>query len=180
MPGNDQDGQAELLHGGKRSGEPVEEMPEGYELFEHPEQGLVFVRKIRPSRILPEERDNLMAWTRELAGTEYFIVGVEDDSLVVYSPGNAPAESGAIFDKLGPVLPGRMAELEEYFAKNAAYSAMFRFKLVDEEKRLFSVDRWCFKGSINSWFPLASGQSLENQARKFLPHLCEESFFELM
>jgi hypothetical protein len=162
------------------SGEPVEEMPEGYELFEHPEQGLVFVRKIRPTRILPEERDKLMAWTRELAGSEYFIVDIQDDSLVIYTPGNDPAESVQAFDDFLPMLPGRKAEMKEHFATNAVYTAMFRFTLVDEKKRLFAVDRWCFKGSIDNWFPLAAGQSLEKQARRFVPHLCEESFFELM
>lgn len=164
----------------KPTGAPVEEMPEGYELYEHPEQGLVFIRKIRPTRILPEEREKLVAWTRELAGTEYFIVDIQDDSLVVYTPGQGPAESARIFDKLGPIFPGRKAVMEDFFAKNAVYVAMFRFTLVDEKERQFSVDRWCFKGSIDDWFLLAGGESLEKQARKFLPHLCKESFFELM
>jgi hypothetical protein len=164
----------------KPSGEPVEEMPEGYELFEHPEQGLVFVRKIRPTRILPEEREKLMAWTCELAGIEYFIVDIQDDSLVVYSSGTGREESARVFDKLGPMSPGRKAEMTDYFAKNAAYMAMLRFTLADEEKRLFAVERWCFKGSIDDWYPLAAGEPLEKQARKFLPHLGEESFYELM
>ena len=74
----------------KTSGEPVEKMPEGYELYEHPEQGLVHVRKIRPTKVLPQEREQLVAWARELAGTEYFLVDVQDDSLVVYAPADDP------------------------------------------------------------------------------------------
>lgn len=74
----------------KTSGEPVEKMPEGYELYEHPEQGLVNVRKIRPTKVLPQEREQLVAWARELAGTEYFLVDVQDDSLVVYAPADDP------------------------------------------------------------------------------------------
>ena len=67
-----------------------------------------------------------------------------------------------------------------WIAANAAYLPMFRFRLVDEDKRLFSVARWCFKGSINDWFPLSPGKSLEMQARLFLPYLNKESFYELM
>jgi hypothetical protein len=162
------------------TGEPVEEMPEGFEFYEQPEQGLVVLRKIRPTRILPEEREKLTAWTREFAGTEYFLVEIQDDSLVVYSPGSDPDRTLDIFgDKLG-IFPGRRAETRDWLMKKAVYSAMFRFKLINEKKRLFAVDRWCFKGSIDNWFPLESAQSLEKQARQFLPHLGKESFYELM
>jgi hypothetical protein len=164
----------------KLTGEPVEEMPDGYELFEHPEQGLVFVRKIRPTRILPEEREKLRGWTHELAGAEYFIVDVQDDSLVIYTPGNDPAESVKVFDDFPSMLPGCKASMKEHFAKTAVYVAMFRFTLVNEKKRFFAVDRWCFKGSIDNWFSLAAGRPLEEQARKYLPHLHKESFYELM
>src|SRR6266550_2570739 len=42
-----------------------------------------------------------------------------------------------------------------WIGANATYLPMFRFSLVDEDKRLFFVARWCFKGSIDDWFPLS-------------------------
>jgi hypothetical protein len=57
---------------------------------------------------------------------------------------------------------------------------MLRFTLVDEEKRLFDAERWCFRGSIDTWISLAGPRPLETHARKYLPHLNRESFFELI
>jgi hypothetical protein len=60
------------------------------------------------------------------------------------------------------------------------YSPMMRFTLVDEQRRVFAVDRWCFLGSIDDWFPLSGGGDLERQVAKYCPHLGRESFYELM
>ncbi|HEV7222659.1 MAG TPA: hypothetical protein VGN42_08160 [Pirellulales bacterium] len=44
---------------------------------------------------------------------------------------------------------------------------------------MYSLDRWCYLGSIDSWIPLDSGKPLELLANHSLPHLGRESFFEL-
>ena len=54
------------------------------------------------------------------------------------------------------------------------------FRLTDPAERLYSADRWCFLGSIDDWFPLAYDQPLDKLARQYLPHLGDESFYELM
>src|SRR5437899_2799337 len=85
----------------KPEGVGVEHMPDGYEIYEHPEQGLVSVRKVRPSSVLPAEREALVRWTRELAGLSHFIVDVQEDSLVIYTAG---ADSAASVDALSRIL----------------------------------------------------------------------------
>jgi hypothetical protein len=164
----------------KPGGVGVDCMPEGYEFHENPRDGVLSVRKIRPTKVLPQERAQLAAWARELAGTEYVIVEIEDDSLVVYSPGTDPmARANLITAMFGGSVAEKLSHLS-WIGANATYSPMFRFSLEDEDKRLFSADRWCYKGSIDDWFPLSSRKPLEQHARAFLPHLTKESFFELM
>lgn len=164
----------------KAGGVPVEQVPEGYEIYEHPERGLVSVRKVRPSRVLPVERERLTQWTRQFAGTEYFFVDVQADSLVIYTPASDLAQTMSTMSQLFGSFPGGAAAARDWLARQAMYSAMFRFTLADEAKRLFSAERWCFRGSIDDWFPLSGPQPLETLARKYLPHLNRESFFELM
>ena len=55
-----------------------------------------------------------------------------------------------------------------------------RFTLADPEARLFQVERWCFKGSIDNWFFLEGGKPLVDLVRKYVKHIGKESFFELM
>jgi hypothetical protein len=160
----------------KAQGVPVDAMPEGYEIFEQPERGIVSVRKVRPTRVRPEERDQLQSWTRELAGIEHFIIDLHGDSLVIYTPDRDPVASADLLNRIFGGFPEDAASI----AARAHYAAMLRFTLEDAEKRLFRVERWCFRGSIDDWFYLASGKPLEALARKYLPHLNRESFFELM
>lgn len=57
---------------------------------------------------------------------------------------------------------------------------MLRFSLVDDQKRRFALERWCFRGSIDDWIPLSGYGDLPALVKKFAPHLGRESFFELM
>jgi hypothetical protein len=59
------------------------------------------------------------------------------------------------------------------------YLPMMRFSLVYEKRRRFAVERWCFLGSIDDWFPLKGSGDLATMLKKFAPHLGEESFYEL-
>jgi hypothetical protein len=58
---------------------------------------------------------------------------------------------------------------------------VMRFTLVDEKTRTFTAARWCFKGSIDDWWPLMGARGeLTTLVAKYCRHLGLESFFELM
>jgi len=155
-------------------------MPEGYEFYEHPEQGIVTIRKIVPSQITEDERHFLEEQTRSLAGIDYFIVSVQGDSLVIHLPPKEYASSRTFDNSLVGMFLGSEDSIREVFAKSATYLAMLRFTLVDADRRLFSVERWCFRGQIDDWIFLESGKPLAAQVKKFVPHLNKESFYELI
>ena len=69
--------------------------------------------------------------------------------------------------------------IEVFQAEGGHYHKMLRFTLTDETTRQFSVDRWCFRGSIDDWFFLDCGE-LRKLVEKYCRHLGKESFFELM
>ncbi len=57
----------------------------------------------------------------------------------------------------------------------------FKFSLLDIDKRLFAVSRWCFRGSIDGWLPLCTRpSSLPELAEKYCEHIGQDSFFELI
>ncbi len=62
------------------------------------------------------------------------------------------------------------------------YLPIFRFILVDQEQRLFTAERFCFKGRIDDWITLLScgEESLQTLATRYVKHLGEDSFYELM
>lgn len=164
----------------KAEGVTVEQMPDGYEFYENPERGLVSVRKIRPSNVSAEERQFLEERTRILAGIEYFCVDIQYDSLVIYTPATDPAVSVSLLSKMFGGFPGGEQAERDWIGSHTRYLPMLRFTLTDEHKRLFTVERWCFRGGIDGWHFLARAKPLAQQAETYLPHLNQESFFELM
>ena len=59
------------------------------------------------------------------------------------------------------------------------YSSNMRFVLIDKEKRLFNVQRYNYRGSIDDWINIDFFQPLEELVEEYVRHLGEDSFFEL-
>lgn len=73
-----------------------------------------------------------------------------------------------------------LARMAKSLVQRSSYSAMMRFALQDPDERRFSAERWCFRGSYDNWWLLAAGAPLKLQLDRFIPHLDQESFFELL
>lgn len=179
LEGKTKTGKPKFYCAKKPNGLRVEDLPEGWELHENPRDAIVTVRRVRPSHILPADRESLNKWVFRYAGILYAIVEVEDDSLVVYTPDIDP---NTPFEVLSMACESRRRPeaVREWVLRRANYSPMFRFRLTNPDTRAFCVDRWCFRGSVDGWYCLSGTESLAELAREFLPHLDKESFFELM
>jgi hypothetical protein len=152
-------------------GDLVDEVPEGYEIYENP-AAQVFLRKIVPQVITPFEVALVEQGLERYAAGQKCLVDLQGMHIVVYHAERTRlAERGFRFGLL---------ELPEYHSN---YTKVMRFTLVDEGERTFAVQRWCFRGSIDRWIDLwhSGGQGkLADQVKRFCPHIGQESFFELM
>jgi hypothetical protein len=160
----------------KNTGELCSEVPEGYEIYEHPDSK-VFLRKIQPRLILPEELETLeRALKRHGSPGQYRID--ERGNIVTVFWSEEPSD---LVDDLLPF--GELFAFKGLRENYRVYQPLMRFVLVDAEKRLFIVERFCFRGSIDDWMTIYGGggpDSLNFLARKFVPHLGEEAFYELI
>lgn len=157
----------------------IDAVPEGYEVYETPETGQVLLRKAKPSRITALERELVAHAVRRDAGIAHFRVDVEGDSLVIYTPNMAEPEADQMLDRFG-IPPLLRAGHKDWLVKRSGLCKMMRFTLVDPEARLFQVERWCFRGSIDDWFSLGGCRLLADLVRQYVKHLGKESFFDLM
>lgn len=161
----------------KQDGELAESVPEGYEIYENP-NAQVFLRKIVPQFVTPEEIATVERGVREFGKATHFIVEAKHDALVVFLP-NQDADS--LTEGLRPLLGLDMSFPSTFkIERHLSYTAMMRLVLRDKKRRLFSVERWCFRGSVDDWFFLAGAAELSTQVKKYAPHLGKESFFELL
>lgn len=181
--GKTRSGKPRYYFGRKLTGTPVEEVPDGYEIYESPEAGQVYLRKSKPTEISPFERELVCDRIRRLARLEYFIVDVQQNSLVVYMPATDETAIEGLIEMLDDtVLPGsaRGQKAKDEMMRASTYSKMMRFELVDFDERLFRVERWCFLGSIDQWIHLDGPAPLPDLVGKYVRHLGKETFFELM
>jgi hypothetical protein len=174
--GNTKTGKPKFFFSRKKDGTLAEAIPPGFEVYENPD-GQVFLRKIVPRIVTDEEITMVERGVREFARLTYFLVDVKGKDIIVYLPGEDPAHLEEIlFSKFGLLGAGRFLNLE----RSMRYLPMMRFTLVDEDTREFAVARWCFKGSIDDWWPLFSGRGdLQTLVARYCSHLGQESFYEL-
>jgi hypothetical protein len=182
--GKTRTGRPKYYTGRKLTGTPLAAMPEGHEFYERPETAQVVVRKIPPSPITEFERRQAEDIVRRASGLKHFVVQIEDDALVVYTPSHSPAEADKIIgDLAGPFFAAAATRADAYrdkWIRQSEYVKMLRFRLVDPDTRRYEAERWCFRGSIDRWIMLHRSGPLAELVAEYARHLDRESFFELM
>jgi hypothetical protein len=159
------------------SGTLAETIPAGYEVYENV-NGQVFLRRIIPRNVRPEEVGLVEDGIREYTGMKIFLLDVTRDAIEVYLPNYTRQEALDLIGYLTGGLPS--AESVERLQSQGSFSPMLRFVLRDRQEDIFTVQRWCYRGSIDNWtYDLDQGK-LATLVSKYAPHLGKESFFELM
>jgi len=176
------------------------ELPEGYEIAENP-NGLVSVRQAKPRLILPAERELVETCLREY-GLKYYRVGVKGKEIALFEPnfdidevagidtpfaGRPESIAGEIQTKaretfgskaLEAYMQDRQQRARQRAEKYAHFSPVLRFTLADKKKRLFDVARMTYRGR-GGWHDLDM-LPLPRAARKYIKHLGNDSFFDLV
>jgi len=160
------------------TGEPLDEVPEGYEIHENV-NGVVSLRKTRPSPILPAERETVEALVRQHPKARNYRVDVKDKAIVVYErAGPDPEDIAAMFrDRIG-ILGARADALREVLDEGAHFSPEMRFVLLDEEDRIFVAERWHHSGR-GGWIDIGPSGPLRVLARRFIPLLGTDRLYDV-
>lgn len=160
----------------KSEGTLAHTIPDGYEIYENP-NAQVFLRRIPPQFIEPEEVAIVREGVKQYANLEHFIVDVKGKQIVVH----LCDQNADTLMELVSFSSGRdTAKMRETMAQSFTYSPMMQFVLVDEEQRTFRVERWCFRGSVDDWIRLDKPAHLRALVEKYTPYLGKESFYNLM
>jgi hypothetical protein len=173
------DGQPRYSFTRKLKGTAVARIPEGYRVYESPEDAQVFLRKVKPEAIRSTEEQLVVSAVRGKAGLEHFIVEVEGKSLVIYLPDTDGDDVVRMLCDIVPVRAAKARAMADDLIRRSRYSKMMRFTLCDSKQRLFNCERWCFLGGIDDWHFLAGDAPLSELLEEFVPHLGKDSFFEL-
>ncbi len=157
----------------------VEELPEGFRISESV-NGVVSLVRDAPTRLLPAEIAAVEAAVHRHPQARKYRVDVRRDRVDIYEQTGADAdELAAALAFPGFDLRGRIEELRDYLEQRARYSPVLRFVLADPADRTFRVERMCYLGSIDDWIRLLPTGPVEELARRLVPTLGTDEFFEL-
>ena len=159
----------------KCDGSLVDEVPEGYEIYENP-NAQVFLRIARPRLITDIEMEIVKQGMKEYSHVSDYRLDVKKNIITVFTPDQDP-------EKMPSELGGRFGFAIQdisVFTRNIHYTPVMRFILLDESERIFVAKRYCFRGSIDDWISVGVPGSLYELAGAYLKHLGKESFYELI
>ncbi len=165
-------------------------IPRGMEIAETP-NGKVSCRKKQKNNILSIEIRTLKAWIPRLAKQAFVEIEIKPDAIVVHSapiPHLPFGEFGIFTDIIISKLPKdkRKNIQKEWEARQRAalakvihYEPAVKFELHDPKSRTFALYRMCHLDASPDWMFLSMGE-LQELAANIMPHLEQESFFDLM
>ncbi len=160
----------------KSEGALVPSIPEGFEIYENP-NAQVFLRRIPPKIITDEERQLVEDGMRKYASVKDSKIDVRGKAIVIYTADQDVETLAGLFKDFHPD-PKANPELMVTLRGVIQYSPMLQFILDDQEQRLFTAQRYCFRGSIDDWIDIDHGK-LATLVRTYVKHLDKESYFEL-
>jgi hypothetical protein len=162
-----------------KEGSP-DQIPDGYRINESV-NGVVSLVKNQPQLILPQEIASVEAvLARHPKGRDYR-VAVNKNQIIIYERLGPDIDTlSAIFGKISALQPDTVKmRLQKQLDKMARFSPIMRFILVDSEERKFTAKRWSYMGDIDDWIETGESGKLEKLARRLIPKLGTDDFFDL-
>jgi hypothetical protein len=159
----------------KREGSTVEKIREGYEIYENP-NAQVFLRKIQSQIISDKEKAVIDKYINKLKNGRSYIVDVKGKTITIHE---SQQTNHFIDDLLHDFPLVKRLDAIEMSQRAGYYQPIIRFIIDDVENRVFRIERYCFRGSIDDWLFLDTSNNLELLAKKYIKHLGSESFYDL-
>jgi len=163
--------------GGKVECVPLDHIPEGFELFEHPNANVVLRKKIK-TEVLPFELHLVRDMVEELERID------QGDTLERFAKTFGHPDSRRIEHFKRYHVWRFRAEVEQdsivvYEVRGQQAVAVLRFDLMNKNSREYSVSRWVFRG-MGHWSSLTKSGRINEVAQKYCPCLVTDRFFEML
>lgn len=160
----------------------LKEIPAGYHI-EESVNGVVSLVKDRKQIIRPEEIQLVEDALRRHPKGNNYRVSAKGKQIILYERLGPDAEDMAdIFGKT-LLMYSRQEPLEGMQAlldKNAQYSPMLHFKLVNTADRTFCAERATYVSSLPEWVNICDCGTLQSLVDEIIPLLDTDKYFELL
>lgn len=158
------------------SNDCIDEIPPGFEVYEHPEYGKVSLRKKINTNFFNQEIQMVREAANNYAQVRDFIIDLKTNELILYT-------TDIDLDYIQKTFPDIVANSSkrpiELLQKTQRFDPMFIFTLENAILRVFSIQRRSLIGFRESWISLEQSSDLAYLAQKYCRHLGLDSFYRL-
>ena len=175
--GTTQTGKPKYHFAMKNEGNLTDSIPEGFEVYENP-NAQVFLRRIPPKIITDEEKAIVSEGMRQYSDVEDFKIDVKGNAIFVYTAVQDINALMEIFQDY-PMSQDKKAQMMKTLRQGIQYTPEMQFDLVDEKKRTFITQRYCYLGYIDDWIPVGRSGKLPRLVKRYVKHLGKETFVTL-
>lgn len=162
----------------KADGDLVETLPNGYEIYENP-NAQVYLIKEQPKLITDAEKNMVEKYLKKISSPKSYRIDVKGKVITVFESNESIGAMEGIFSSFLSSRSLPATGIKDLIEQSASYAPIMRFTLQNEDRRTFVTERFCFRGSVDDWIFISGPDLLEVVAKKFIPHLGQESFYEL-
>ena len=160
----------------RSEGELVDSIPEGFEIYENP-NAQVFLRRIRPKLITDAEIDVVRKGMEKYCPqVQHYQIDVKEHVISIFL---SDQDVDVLSELLAFSPKARETDIPSLLNRFTTYSPMLRFVLVDEKRRRFVTQRYCFLGSIDDWIEIGKPGKLASLVKTYVRHLGQESYYDL-
>jgi hypothetical protein len=159
--------------------EVVEQIPQGYQI-EESVNGIVSLVKERPQLILPKESASVDAALKRHPKAGNHRVAVKNNQIIIYEGiGGGMDSLRIILGQAGLKIDGVEERLQAELDRYTQFTPVMRFILDDQENREYHAERWCYRGNIDDWIYAGYSGKIDHLAKKLIPKLGTDEFYEL-
>lgn len=157
----------------------MEEIPAGFEI-EESVNAIVSLVKARPQLIRPEESASVEAALKKHPKAKNYRVAIKTDQIMIYEGIGGGLDSlRTILGQAGLNIERVEERLQEELDRYTQFTPVMRFILDDQETREYHAERWCYRGSIDDWIYAGHSGKINSLAKKLIPTLGTDAFYEL-
>ncbi|MBI4646107.1 MAG: hypothetical protein HY738_05780 [Bacteroidia bacterium] len=148
-------------------------LPDGFEVFEKYNSGMMFIRKTSLVQFTLNEINIINQELKKNTSIFDYKLDVYGNEIKIY------ISEKSDYERLNQSDYGILKLLAE---SNAflRFDEVMRIKVITEEdQKQYEFMRYCYRSYIDNWIVIDTGENLENMSKKYLIHLGKESYYEL-
>ena len=159
-------------------GESVERIPDGYAISESV-NGVVSLVKARLGLIQSREVAIVETVLKRHPKSGNYRVNVKRDRIEIYERVGLDASDLTRIAGIGILDPEMRERIDNEMDRYSQFTPVLRLIIRDTDARIFSAQRMCHRSWVDGWLDLRDSGKIEPLARRLIPTLGTDAFFEL-